>query len=136
MLVGWEVYPSLRVRDRLHLRELQRRILDWLRSANDPAMGLRVWQDLEAFIRMLSQINRRQELIEHDTQVVAAVSASIATCSEPALPEATIELLARLEGLDDDLDALLASPERSSPERWRAMFERLPPYMTPGRGAE
>lgn len=136
MLVGWEVYPSLRVRDRLHLRDLQRRMLDWLRSESDPALGLRVWQDLETFLRMLSQINRRQELIEHDTQLIVAATESVATCVEPSLPDVTMQLLAQLDGLDDDLDALLASPERGSPERWRTVFQRLSSYGTPTRGQE
>jgi hypothetical protein len=136
MLVGWEVYPNLRVSDRLHLRELQRRILDWLRGPSDPAVGLRVWQDLEAFLQLLSLINRRQELIDHDHQIVIAASASVCTCTEPSLPESTMQLLARLEGLDDDIDVLLASPERSEPARWRTTLERFGASTTPSQGAE
>jgi hypothetical protein len=133
MLVGWEVYPSLRVRDRLHLRDLQRRILDWLRRDRDVVDGMRLWQDLSGFISMLSQVNRRQELVEHDTRVVSAARARIAACG-PELDEATLALLASLEGLDDEVDALLASSERGVAARWHAPLERLAAQLRCGQG--
>ncbi|MBX3261290.1 MAG: hypothetical protein KIS83_21470 [Rubrivivax sp.] len=125
MLVGWEVYPSLRVRDRLQLRELQRRILDWLRQDKDPTAGLRLWQDLVTFIRMLSQVNRRQELVEHDTRTVLELADRLATVERESLSDDALDLLASLEGLDDEVDQLLASRSRSLRDAWREPIARL-----------
>jgi hypothetical protein len=72
VLVGWDVYPDLRVRDRLLLRELQERVLAWLRGEHEDASsaGTRLFQDLAACVEMFSLVNRRQELVEHDAAVV------------------------------------------------------------------
>jgi hypothetical protein len=110
MLVGWDVYPQLRVRDRLQLRELQRRVLEWLRSDHDRLSGMRLWQDLVGFVRMLGQVSRRQELVEHDSQVIRDARARL---TDGAVPGDLLALLARLEGLDEDVDALLASSART-----------------------
>jgi hypothetical protein len=132
MLVGWEVYPSLRVRDRLQLRDLQRRILDWLRDERDTTCGMQLWQDLVAFIGMLSQINRRQELLAHDAAVVQ-LGLSRLDASGGTLQEDDVRALAALEGLDEEVDALLASPQRTAAEAWRAPLERLARQL---RGSE
>lgn len=135
MLVGWDVYPSLRVRDRLQLRDLQRRILEWLRSERDLVEGMRLWQDLIGFIGMLSQVNRRQELVEHDTRAVLDAHARVVSCEAAELPPNALAVIASLEGLDEELDALLAS-RRTEPAAFRAPLERLARLLRPSRGAE
>jgi hypothetical protein len=125
MLVGWEVYPSLRVRDRLALRDLQRRILDWLRQDKEPTAGMRLWQDLVGFIRMLAQVNRRQELVDHDTRVVMEMRLRVRALEGAAVPAAMLAELVALEGLDDEADALLASTDRDGVAAWRETLERL-----------
>lgn len=61
VLVGWNAYPLLRVRDRLQLRELQQRILAWLRPQNrvDDVAGMRLWQDVVGFVAMTTPTSSR-----------------------------------------------------------------------------
>ncbi|MGN6104308.1 MAG: hypothetical protein ACTHU0_04330 [Kofleriaceae bacterium] len=109
ILVGWDAYPEMRVQDRLLLRDLQQRILGWLRGGQDStaAAGLRLWQDLGACVELFSLINLRQELVAHDAAVVRGLVE--AAPSGAALRAA----LRPLEGLDPELDVLLhaANPE-------------------------
>lgn len=136
MLVGWDVYPSLRVRDRLQLRDLQRRVLDWLRTDRDATAGMHLWQDLVGFIEMLALVNRRQELVEHDTLVLREAAAGLASLSATAIvPPALMTRLAALEGIDDEVDALLASGERESTRAWTAQIERLAHLRRSAEGA-
>jgi hypothetical protein len=108
VLVGWSAYPLLRVRDRLQLRELQQRILAWLRPErrDDHTAGLRLWQDLIAFVDMLNQVSRRQELVEHDAALVRELLARLRGATGP-VDEATLGAARRLHGLDDALDLAL-----------------------------
>lgn len=124
VLVGWQAYPLLRVRDRLQLRELQGRILGWLRTdASDDALtGLRLWQDVVAFVEMLAQVNRRQELVEHDTALVVTALAALRGAPPPDGEAGA--LLAPLEGLDDELDRLLAA-DAPTADALRGALERL-----------
>jgi hypothetical protein len=124
MLVGWEVYPSLRVRDRLQLRDLQRRILDWLRRDQGAVEGFQLWQDLVGFVRMLAQVNRRQELVDHDMRVVRGVREHLRERREPAIDDASLARLATLEGLDDEVDALLSTGERLD-SSWSSVLARV-----------
>jgi hypothetical protein len=125
MLVGWDTYPHLRVRDRLQLRDLQRRVLDWLRGERNATEGMRIWQDLLAFVRLLAQVSRRQELAEHDARVVREARSRLGACANGVVPEALLSELGALEGLDDEVDSLLASADRSRALAWAAPLERL-----------
>jgi len=120
MMVGWDIYPAMRVRDRLQLRDLQRRILEWLRDERDPVGGTRLWQDLVGFLRMLSQINRRQELLAHDAQALGRLVVLLRQ-GGGAAHEDVPPLLASLEGLDDELDDLAAGSDDAALGRavWR-----------------
>jgi hypothetical protein len=113
MILGWSVYPDMRVRDRLLLRELQQRILDWLRRSNSlqPSEGLRLWQDLAACVEMLSLVSRRQELIEHDSGVIFDVLENLRS-KDGDVDDLTWSLLVSLEGLDAELDLALAARPR------------------------
>jgi hypothetical protein len=109
VLVGWSAFPLLRVRDRLQLRRLQRRILDWLRSGDvDEVAGLRLWQDVAGFVDMLGQVNRRQELLEHDATLVASLAGRLRSTSCRDDDLAAMVLV--LRGMDDELDAWLEAP--------------------------
>lgn len=123
-VVGWEGFAQLRVRDRMALRELQRRLVEWFRTEREAVAARRLWQDIEFFVRSLSGISRRQELTEHDAQVVEE-SWEVVNTVDGALPAETLEALQRLEGLDDEVDVLLAGEARSSAVAWRAPLERL-----------
>lgn len=116
-VVGWRGYSNLRVRDRLQLRELQRRLLDWFRSERDIAAGQRVWEDIDAFVTMLADVNQRQELREHDARLTHEALVG------PWSPD-LLERLKRLEGLDDESDALIHAAT-SDAGTWRPVLERL-----------
>lgn len=135
MLVGRDVYTSLRVHDRIQIRRLQARILEWLRGGDgaDPREGLRLWQDLIGFAGMLAQVSRRQELVEHDT---ALVDEALAILSGPSIAEVPETLLARLEtlrGLDDESDKLLRRQTRQA-DPWRDALQRLRLRLGPAQG--
>lgn len=106
MLVGRDVYPHLREGDRFHLRQLQRRILEWLQQPQpDGKLGVRLWQDFAGTVEMLRQVSLRQELVAHDQEALGALERQLAAPGatlEPARPT-----LAALQGLDDELDTLV-----------------------------
>lgn len=108
ILVGNDVYNLLREDDRYRLRDLQTRILGWLSGEEDPLAALRIWQDFALFVEMLRQINLREELIEHDRQVLQDASAHLLAARTQEDQLAGRELLRSLIGLDDELDRLLA----------------------------
>jgi len=111
MLVGRGIYTDLRVHDRMQLRKLQHRILDWLRDGGDGddswVEGRRLWQDLDGFAGLLQHVNRRQELVEHDAQRVSELLAVFRRNDEGAFLDALAEHGRALEGLHDELDAQL-----------------------------
>ncbi len=113
MMVGRDIYTDLRVHDRIQLRKLQQRILDWLRDADGSTaawkVGMRLWQDLDGFAGLLQQVNRRQELVEHDATRVRELLAVCRYDHEGALLAAIAEHGKALEGLDDELDQQLTS---------------------------
>lgn len=98
MLVGRDIYPNLRIPDRRELRSIQNRIIGWLRD-EDAAAGVRLWQDLLGFVRLVAQVNRRQELVDHDARMLRRL---LDGRSEPVALD-----LRALRGLDDELDGLL-----------------------------
>lgn len=107
ILVGWDVYREMRVQDRLLLRDLQRRILAWLRDDSASDEGHRLWQDFAACVEMFGLVNRRQELIAHDRELVRALLARDAAGALAG--DAAWQAIAPLEGLDPELDTLLVS---------------------------
>ena len=129
MLVGRSVYADLRVGDRVEIRSLQARILEWLRtfSASPEAYlsGRRLWGDLAGFARVLVQVSQRQEVLEHDAHVIAVACASLCGAEPRAeLPAALVARLEGLRGLDDELDALLEErPVEGT--RWCRTLEHL-----------
>lgn len=123
-VVGWKGYPNLRVRDRLQMRELQRRLLEWFRAERDPVAGHHLWQDIDYFVQMLADVNRRQELREHDANVVEKGWMVVST-TDGEMPAPILEQLQTLEGLDDEVDGLLASERRFETAAWQAPIHRL-----------
>lgn len=70
--IGRDAYWHLRYDDRLELRRLQRRILDWMSEAGDARAGVRLWQDVAGFARLMSDVNRRSEIVENQPTAGAA----------------------------------------------------------------
>lgn len=126
MLAEGEVSPLLRVGDRLQLLDLQDRIRTWLSSppCHRALDGKRLWQDMLAFVEMVSFVNRRQELIEHDREALAKLLALPDDPSAGAEVEAErARLLAAIEGRDDELDAL--ARRAAGPAELRPLLEAL-----------
>lgn len=130
------VYPFLRVDDRVEMRELMSRILEWLNSdERDPVEGRRLWQDLSSFAELLVQVSHREELRDHDREVVAlALDSLFGRRFQPSrVPPEVRTKLETLLGLDDDLDALIMSQEPAPVEAWREPLESLQINLRPGR---
>ena len=129
ILRNLEFYPFLRIEDRLTIRQLQKRIVAWLRGACDSGeeAGQRLWQDLVAFARLLIKVNDREELREHDRQVAAAVRRMLFNSKRPAkrLGESQLKELERLVGRDEELDHVILNAGEHSVDDLRAPLERI-----------
>lgn len=108
ILAGSEVYSLLREDDRFYIRELQVRVLEWLRSGTDQQSAIRIWQDFALFVEILRQVNLREELVRHDREMVARAIELLSERGEQAL-EAATQLLKPVLGVDDGLDRALAT---------------------------
>lgn len=126
ILVGWDIYSELRVRDRLMLRGLQRRILEWLRlDSSDAAVeGMRLWHDVAAFAEILSLVSSRAEVREHDARVVRSLL-ELVRAGAALSDERVLRLLEALHGLDPELDRLSASGPAAEPHRLSEAVEQL-----------
>ncbi len=123
MLIGRPVYHELRIPDRVQIRLLQERILDWLRRPADLQDGRRILQDLRGFAAMLAQVNRREELVAHDTALLREALAALPPDGAP-VPRQLLERLRELDGLDEELDDLLRA-DAPSRAPLRAVLARL-----------
>jgi hypothetical protein len=102
-------YRAVRLSDAALLRSQHVRLLEWSRSGKPRAAGLQLLEDLSTSASLLRDINRRQELRAHDTDLIRALLAT------PPLDRTNwLIQLDRLIGLDDALDRL-ASQLRTSP---------------------
>ena len=123
-----EIYPFLRIEDRRVIKDLQRRIHDWLQDGGKATEeGRRLWQDLVSFAGLLSSINEREELREHDRKLLRSLDRRFfGGRSQPIrLTKVLREELAALEGLDDELDGLLDNLDDDGAETLREPFARL-----------
>lgn len=126
VLVGDKVYPELRVADRLQIRELQHRILAWLRlpvAASTHAAGHELWSDLMAFVGMLERINQRQELQEHDQRLLRSARSYAKRALSSRFPEEFVAELRSLTGREPELDLLLGSPQAARISCWGPWLE-------------
>lgn len=124
VFIGKDIYPMLRIGDRAALRQSQTRILAWLATRpRDLREGVRIWQDIAAFMDLLRKVNDRPELVQHDRQVVDEV---VTLLHRPVPPQAQLLAAARsLCGRDDELDGLLASDGALELPRWQEVALRL-----------
>lgn len=121
------VYPFLRVEDRVTLRRLLSQILDWLNGdQRDTSAGERLWQDLSAFAELLVQVSHRQELQDHDLQLVGKAWRTLFPYGDSVseMPHDLLEELQALLGLDSDLDQLIMARNRR-PQAWRPVLKGL-----------
>jgi hypothetical protein len=137
ILAGSDIYSLLREDDRFYIRELQLRILDWLRDGTDDVAGVRIWQDFALFVEILRQVNLREELVTHDRDVMFAVADKVADRGEEALPEA-LEALRSILGINDALDeVILGNPSAKTLlrelRRAAEQFGGMPEALTSSR---
>lgn len=120
------VYPFLRVDDRVHLRQLLKRILDWLNGdERDPTEGKRIWEDLAGFAEILVQVSHRQELQDHDRELLEQVHRQLFRRLRPdKMPPGLWARLDHVLGLDEELDVLI-STRQEAVDLWRAPVERV-----------
>jgi hypothetical protein len=126
-LIGRDVYPELRVSDRLQFRELQRKLLGWLadRSA-DPAAGLRLWQDCAGFVTLLRQVSNRQDLLQHDQYLVGELLAQLAGLNpESGMSAELLETAHPLHGFEPEVDRLLKKGADGTSREWRTALSRI-----------
>ncbi len=129
------VYPFLRVDDRVNLRRLLKRILDWLNSdERDATVAPRLWQDLASFAEILVQVSHRQELRDHDLRLVARAYRTLFPfgARRRAVPEELLSDLQSLLGLDDELDRLIVGRMVRPVEVWRKPLQRLQGSLSSG----
>ncbi len=124
-----DIYPLLRIDDRLEIRRLQKRILSWLEGEGEDRQedGERLWEDLTSFARLLAAINHREELCEHDRLAVTGIFRRLFE-GGPVPERISKEHLVILEpllGRDDDLDHIILHPEEHRIEDLRPPLERL-----------
>jgi hypothetical protein len=123
-----DVYPLLRFDDRVAMRELRRRISAWIVDETpDMLAGGRLWDDLVGFAQLLKAVSHREELRQHDRALLRRAYHQLFGRAAHArvLSDELLHQLATLDGLDDDLDVLLARGERSDLPRWREVMTRL-----------
>ncbi|MEM9292093.1 MAG: hypothetical protein AAGD01_10470 [Acidobacteriota bacterium] len=128
-----DLYPLLRIDDRVQMKRMTRRIADWLsQDPRDGEEGQRLWQDLTGFAGLLSQINNRQELREHDRQLIDLGRRVLRNRRKGGqLPEELLQDFENLLGLDDELDALILAPEDNLQHSWSGPLERLQNALKP-----
>ena len=132
-LIGLDIYEDLKIRDRQMLRELQHRVVDWLRVSEDRGdqirarAGLRLWQDAIGLANLLMQVNNRAELRDYDAEVLTEVNEILFGGIIPArrLSLMMLDKLRSLYGLDDELDQCIDAGETCSMEAWRSSIVRV-----------
>jgi hypothetical protein len=95
------VYAKARVTDRALLRRLHQRLVAWARAGKAMQEGLELLGDIRTSAELLRGINRRQELREHDHNLIRESSVV------PSDVSAWFERLRALRGFDEQLDVLL-----------------------------
>jgi hypothetical protein len=114
-LRGLALYAGLRLRDRTELEALRQRIDATCAAADDLPAALRLWQDLVGFGNMIAQINRRQELVEHDSKLAARMLLEL---EGPTLNPWQLRSVRALRGAGHEVDVLLRG-DSDAADAWR-----------------
>jgi hypothetical protein len=115
-ILGLGVAVHLRTGDRALLMMIHARVREWLARREDDAphldAGRRLWQDVLNTATMFLDVNRREELVQHDAQIVRDALHYLAAVGD--LDEAGYrvlrERLSRIAGRSAVLDLLLTQP--------------------------
>lgn len=118
-MVGSPEFADVRLADRRMVLDLQSRVLRWARG-NRGADGVRLYKDICTAADLLAAISQRQELKQHDTEVVADACARLRG-SEDDVHEvrAVVSCLADVQGRDDALDVAVRAAAAAPDDRAR-----------------
>lgn len=128
------IYPFLRLDDRLDLRALQKRILAWLdgsrgEESEEAEAGLRLWQDASGFFNLLMQIQRREELREHDLVQLGRVLRKLHDAGDEELDAKEYaevrELLLDMASREAAIDAILLDEAPRSVKQVESAVRKL-----------
>ncbi len=121
VLTGLDVYEHCRLGDRAQLRSLQNRLMEWQCVPQDEDAGRRLWTDILGFSELIGEVRRRQELVEHDSKVLAE---GVRILAEPdgLSPERLHPVAESLLGWNDELDEWLLQPEVNNTEAVRRLL--------------
>lgn len=122
-LVGRTIYEDLRIEDRRALRNLQTRIVSWLRDVQDPREGQRLLSEASATASLLMEVNRRPVLIEHDRELLERL---LMAAAQPATDRTEFyKVLVNVRGRDGELDRRIDARWDLRPELWCDIAEPL-----------
>ncbi len=137
-LIGRDGYEDYKIRDRRMLRDLQRRMLKWLRgySKDEPSefhirSGIRLWQDVVGLANLLMQVSNRPELCDHDAAAIGDLFEVLFGGFAPAtrITPAQLDRLRTLRGLDSELDECVQLGEDCPMETWRQVLSRVRDHL-------
>lgn len=112
ILLGSDISPSIRVHDRFMFREFRARIRSALQDPLSPGVldaNIKLWEDLLNFSTLLLDISKREELRQHDRQLIAALLPTLEAMELSGAPRGRVSpklmgSLMQLEGRDRELD--------------------------------
>lgn len=131
--LGLPIAVHLRTNDRALLLTTRARLREWLirdeRTPDHLTVGLRLWQDLANVVTMFTEVNRREELLQHDARLVREVLSEVphGALLWPADTRASVlRRLTAMRGRSPALDALLdAFPDTVAARDLRPILEDL-----------
>ena len=98
----------VRLDQRLELRDLLRRLRNWLEGTQEPSKGQALWRELSAYVHLAHQINLNPELLESDCLTLKAAAQSLRSLGDQdPVPRRVLEQLLPLAGRDPQLSTIL-----------------------------
>lgn len=133
ILHGWEAWAHLRSVDRVALDGLRGRVLHWLAGDQAPEAGHALFDELARALARLALVSHRAEVFEHDAALVerAIDVARERADADAAMPLRLLGELEGLEGISEQVDALLGSNARSRARAWLPVLRRLESCLRP-----
>lgn len=108
-MVCSETFSDLRIHDRVQARQLQQRIMSWLRGDTADMVhlvdGRHLLQDVAAFAALVAAVSQREDLVRHDLQLIREAEKEVERGG--VVPPIWHHKLRALEGRNDELDLLL-----------------------------
>jgi hypothetical protein len=128
------VFNHIRIWDRIQMFRLSDRVEQWLELGEARLLvdGRRLWQDLTSFAELLTEINNRQELREHDRDLIelALINIGQGASHEVQLTKVLALKLRTMIGFDGALDELLLEPKGTSVDQWEEVLCTLRARIT------